>query len=71
MATSFWRSSDAIEKLNCLDRPGFALEFLRRNAGYRQDYRRTLRQIARGQADPGNARSELARRWGLSFCPRP
>lgn len=71
MPISFWRSSDAIEQLNRLERPGFALEFLRRNAGYRHDYKRTLRQIARGQADPGSARSELARRWGLRFCPRP
>lgn len=71
MPISFWRSSDAIEQLNQLERPGFALEFLRRNASYRQDYARTLRQIARGQADPGSARSELARRWGLCFCPRP
>ncbi len=71
MPISFWRSSEAIEQLNRLQRPGFALEFLRRNASYRQDYKRTLRRIARGQTDPGSARSELARRWGLRFCPRP
>ncbi|HWL19183.1 MAG TPA: DUF6499 domain-containing protein [Bradyrhizobium sp.] len=71
MPISFWRSSDTVEQLNRLDRPGFAIEFLRRNAGYRSDYTRTLRQIARGATDPGTARSGLARRWGLRFCPRP
>lgn len=71
MPISFWRSSNAIEQLNRLERPGFAIEFLRRNDDYRQDYNRTLRRIARGQTDPNSARSELARRWGLWFCPRP
>lgn len=70
MPISFWRSSDTIEQLNRLDRPGFAVEFLRRNAGYRTDYTRTFRQIARGRANPGTAKTELASRWGLSFCPR-
>ena len=70
MPFSFWRSSEAMEQLNRLDRAGFAVEFLRRNAGYRRDYVRTLRQIA-GGVDSDAARFELARRWGLSFCPRP
>jgi Family of unknown function (DUF6499) len=71
MPISFWRSSETIEQLNRLERPGFAVEFLRRNVGYRRDYARTLRQIARRAADPDSARSALARRWGLCFCPRP
>ena len=71
MPISFWRSSETIQQLNRLERPGFAIEFLRRNAGYRRDYARTLRQIARGAIDPDSARSALARRWGLCFCPRP
>ena len=70
MPFSFWRSSEAMAQLNRLDRAGFAVEFLRRNAGYRRDYARTLRQIAGGAADPDTARFGLARRWGLSFCPR-
>ncbi len=70
MPFSFWRSSEAMEQLNRLDRAGFAVEFLRRNAGYRRDYARTLRQIA-GGVEPDAARFGLARRWGLSFCPRP
>ncbi|MEI9986590.1 MAG: DUF6499 domain-containing protein [Aliidongia sp.] len=71
MPISFWRSSETIEHLNRLERPGFAVEFLRRNVGYRRDYARTHRQIARRIADPGSARSALAHRWGLCFCPRP
>lgn len=69
MPTSFWRSDDAIAHLNRLDRSGFAVEFLRRNPTYRRDYARTLRRIARGEEDPDDARSALARRWGLSFRP--
>jgi hypothetical protein len=71
MPTSFWRSSETIEQLSRLDRSGFAVEFLRRNACYRSDYIRTLRQVARGGIDPASARSDLARRWGLRFRPRP
>ncbi len=71
MPTSFWRSSETIEQLNRLDRSGFAVEFLRRNARYRSDYIRTLRQVARGGIDPASARSDFARRWGLRFRPRP
>lgn len=71
MPFSFWRSSEAMEQLNRLDRAGFAVEFLRRNAGYRRDYARSLRQIAGGVTDPATGWFGLARRWGLSFCPRP
>ena len=42
MPFSFWRSSEAMEQLNRLDRAGFAVEFLRRNAGYRRDYARSI-----------------------------
>ena len=71
MPISFWRSPETIEQLNRLDRPGFAIEFLRRNSGYRRDYAHTLRQIVRGSVDPDGARFGLARRWGLYFRPRP
>jgi len=69
MPTSFWRSDDAKMHLSRLDRSGFAVEFLRRNPTYRREYIRTIRQIARGEADPEEAKSALARRWGLSFRP--
>lgn len=64
-----WRSADTIEHLNRLSRPGFAVEFLRRNPDYRRDYARTLREIKRRSADAEAARSRLARRWGLRFRP--
>ncbi len=71
MSLSSWRSPETIEHLNRLDRSGFAVEFLRRNASYREDYAQTLRQSARFADDPSPARSALARRWGLCFRPRP
>lgn len=67
MPTHYWRSPETIDRLNRLERPGFAVEFLRRNADYRRDYARTLRQITREAADRETARSVLARRWGLRF----
>ena len=36
MPTAFWRSPDIREQLKLLDRPGFAIEFLRRNSGLRR-----------------------------------
>ena len=69
MPTPFWRSREVLDRLNHLDRPGFAAEFLRRNPAYRQDCQQTLRRIAQGTLDPQTARAELARRWGLCFCP--
>ncbi|PWB95173.1 transcriptional regulator domain-containing protein [Methylosinus sporium] len=67
MPTNFWKSPDSIKQLNDLDPSGFALEFLRRNPKYRQDYRETLRRIERGVVDEATALSSLARRWGLQF----
>ncbi|MGY3133754.1 MULTISPECIES: transcriptional regulator domain-containing protein [unclassified Bradyrhizobium] len=67
MPTQYWRSPETIERLKRLERPGFALEFLRRNAEYRRDFARTQRQIARDGVDPETVRSSLARRWGLRF----
>lgn len=70
MPTPFWRSKESQEQLNQLDRSGFAVEFLRRNPEYRKDCDQTLRGIAPGTPDADAARSALARRWGLNFCPR-
>lgn len=69
MPTPFWRSRETLDRLNRLDRPGFAAEFLRRNPDYQNDCQQTRRQVAQGARDPQAARSELARRWGLRFCP--
>jgi len=67
MPRSFWRSADAVAQLSQLERAGFALEFLRRNPAYRDDYARTQRRIARRRVDPDEACTDLARRWGLRF----
>ena len=47
MPTQYWRSPETIDHLNRLERPGFAVEFLRRNAEYRREYAQIQRQIAR------------------------
>jgi len=67
MPTQYWRAPETIERLKRLERPGFALEFLRRNAEYRRDFARTQRQIARDGVDPETVRSSLAHRWRLRF----
>ena len=69
MPIEYWRSPETIDSLNRLERPGFAVEFLRRNPDYRRDFVRTQRQIARTAVDAETARSDLARRWGLRFRP--
>lgn len=69
MPTEYWRSPETIDRLNRLERPGFAAEFLRRNADYRRDFARTQRLIARASVDAEAARVGLARRWGLRFRP--
>ncbi|MCQ8280142.1 DUF6499 domain-containing protein [Acetobacteraceae bacterium KSS8] len=67
MPTEYWRSPETIDRLNRLERPGFAVEFLRRNALYRRDFVRTKRHLARPTVDAEAARAALARRWGLRF----
>ena len=69
MPTEYWRSPETIDRLNRLERPGFAVEFLRRNIHYRRDFAQTQRQIARASVDAETARTGLARRWGLRFRP--
>ena len=69
MPTEYWRSPETIDSLKRLERPGFAVEFLRRNLDYRRDFPRTQRQIERAFVDAETARVSLARRWGLRFRP--
>ena len=69
MPTEYWRLPETMERLNRLERPGFAVEFLRRNVDYRRDFAQTQRKIARSSADAETARASLARRWGLRFRP--
>ncbi|WP_280712451.1 DUF6499 domain-containing protein [Bradyrhizobium sp. BR13661] len=65
MPTQYWRSPETVERLERLERAGFALEFLRRNADYRRDFARTERQIEREGADPTTIRRSFAHRWRL------
>ncbi|MGY3441297.1 transcriptional regulator domain-containing protein [Bradyrhizobium sp. USDA 4473] len=67
MPTEDWRSPETIERLKRLERPGFAVEFLRRNPDYRRDYLQTERLIARQLLEQEPAWAALARRWRLQF----
>lgn len=48
------------------DYPDFAQEFLRRNSGYRKDYRHIARRIAEGRMTQVGA-TEAVAKWGLVF----
>lgn len=48
-----------------LDFAGFAQEFLRRNAGYGDDFRKVMRTVEKGA--PTDVLEVMARRWGLCF----
>ena len=59
-----WRSARLADKLMTLDREQFAVEFLRRNPAYVEDYNTTQALIAAGDvpADAGLAAPEPAGR---------
>ncbi len=63
-----WKSRNFASALSGLDRNGLAFEFLRRNPGYREDYRRTIADIASGKADRDAAMTALSRRWRCFYC---
>jgi hypothetical protein len=67
LSKSFWRSAEKVAQLNQLERADFALEFLRRNPAYRDDYARMQLHIAHRRVDPDKASADLGRRWGLRF----
>ena len=69
---SDWRSEATANQLMQLDRDQFAIEFLRRNPAYRDDYTKTLDEVAARPSGEAAAMASLARRWGLSFpaCTR-
>lgn len=72
--SSDWRSEQTAEKLLQLDRSEIAIEFLRRNPAYREDYRRVYESITASSLPHDPAIAELASRWGLTFrsstgCP--
>lgn len=65
--TPDWRLSSTADALNQLDRAGLAWEFLRRNPGYRKDYRR----IDHDAADADGTATAAGERWGLCFRLQP
>ena len=67
MPTEYWRSPETIDRLNRLDRPGFAAEFLRRNPDYRRDFARTVR--SRASVDAETARVESRSAMGVALSP--
>jgi hypothetical protein len=62
-----WRSPRTADMLMRLDQEQFAVEFLRRNPAYGEDYRNTQNRIAAGSLSHDAGMARLARRWGLSF----
>ena len=65
-----WRSPDATKQLMQLDREQFAIEFLRRNPAYAEDYRATIERTPPNPSATEIAMEGLARRWGLTFPAR-
>ncbi|MGD9846693.1 MAG: DUF6499 domain-containing protein [Variibacter sp.] len=65
-----WRSPDAAKQLRQLDREQFAIEFLRRNPAYAEDYHNTLERTPPNPSATEIAMEGLARRWGLTFSAR-
>lgn len=56
-----WRQNAQYDYIEQLDAGDLAWEFLRRNATYKRDYRRTPKRVRDRAADA------LTRRWGLRF----
>ncbi len=66
MSRADWRSPEAYEDLLSLDTPGFAWEFLRRNADFIKDHSRLARAARRRTLTPKEVEA-FARRWGVRF----
>lgn len=67
MSRADWRSPGAYEDLRALDAPGFAWEYLRRNADFMRERRRLERAARRGALDPAEVKA-FSRRWGSDFA---
>lgn len=61
-----WRSTTPYDDKRKLDAPGFAFEFLRRNAEFVKDHERLVRLASR-KALSCKSRDTFAQRWGLRF----
>ena len=66
MSRADWRVSDSYEGLRSLDAPGFAWEYLRRNADFLRERQKLRRDSDQGILDQAEVRA-FTRRWGLRF----
>jgi hypothetical protein len=66
MPRADWRSTAPYDDKRKLDAPGFAFEFLRRNAEFVKDHER-LARLASRNALSRKSRETFARRWGVRF----
>jgi Family of unknown function (DUF6499) len=62
-----WRSPEATDYLDDVQRSGFAWEFLRRDPLYREDYREMSRFLDSQAPSDLEVALALAKRWGLNF----
>jgi Family of unknown function (DUF6499) len=67
MPRTDWRSPATYEGLHSLDAPGFAWEFLTRNAAFERDFER-LEQASENGPLGADELTGFARRWGVRFC---
>ncbi len=66
MSRADWRSPDAYEDLLSLDAPGFAWEYLRRNADFIKDHTKLERAARRRTLTPKEVEA-FTQRWGVRF----
>lgn len=66
MPRADWQSTAPYDDKRKLDAPGFAFEFLRRNAEFVKDHERLVRLAGRNILSR-KSRETFARRWGLRF----
>jgi hypothetical protein len=64
MSRAYWRSPQAYKKLQTLDAPGFAFQFLSRNPDFVRDRERMQQLDRQGALEPAEVNA-FARRWGL------
>jgi hypothetical protein len=67
MPRADWRSPATYEALRSLDAPGFAWEFLTRNAAFERDFERLELASENGPLSADEL-TGFARRWGVRFC---
>ncbi len=67
MPTPFWHTQIMVDGLRRLDRPGYAVEFLRRNPRYREGHTTLARRMIEQPERAAEYREDWERRWGLFF----